>query len=363
MAAPACLHQAATPKPEEASVGLRPVIGPDLVAGLQIDAGLRAAAEELIGAATRADARLTPGAVRLALARAGYPRHAQFLQARSPDGSIPGALLDAIPKKSAVDVGWASRPHPSGGQVWIVGWAHQLGTMDPVPRDVALDRGVPLRVDGLTSPRMFVGSPDGRAQELGITDGVARWLNLFHVPGEYRVEVVEHDRVAFLFSLFVESEPAAPAPLAGAAAPSNPLRVAANLAAHVNDLRAQTGLPPLSPFPLFEQQTRAQANCLASLGVVAHKTPGCPGVPAMAAAEFYPSARHHEDVVAADTAEEAWERLYDSPGHRMNLLCATCTHLTVGAAVETTPPSRVLAVIEVMEFPQGEPAPIIRGRR
>ena len=359
----ACVRLTDTPPVEKGSVQLRPVVGTGLVGGLQIDAGLRAAAEELIGAATRADARLEPGAVRLALARAGYPRAAHFLHARSADGSIPTALLDAIPKSSGVDVGWASRPDGTGGQVWIVGWALQVGAMDPLPRDVVLDRGVPLRVDGFTSPRLYVGSPDGRAQELGITDGVARWLDLFHLPGEYRVEVVEHDRVAFLFSLFVEAEPAASGPLPGAAGLSDPLHVAAHLAARVNELRVQTGLRALTPFSRFELQTRAQATCLASLGVVAHKTPGCPGVPAMTAAEYYPQARHHEDVVAADTAEDAWEWLYDSPGHRMNLLCSTCTHLTVGSAVENTDPARVFAVIEVMEFPQGEPVPIIRGRR
>ena len=55
----------------------------------------------------------------------------------------------------------------------------------------AASYGLPLRTDGLKEPRLFIGSPDGRAQELAMTDGTARWLDVFHVPGEYRVEVVD----------------------------------------------------------------------------------------------------------------------------------------------------------------------------
>jgi uncharacterized protein YkwD len=113
----------------------------------------------------------------------------------------------------------------------------------------------------------------------------------------------------------------------------------------------------------LEPETIAQAACLASTGEVAHSSARCPGVPAMAERSYYPRARHHEDVVAADNSEESWERLFDSPGHRLNLLCPSCTHLTVGSATEATDPARVFTVIELMEFPEGEPVPIIRGRR
>ncbi len=357
-----CIH-AAVPEVEVPRVALRSVQEGERPAQLQVDRGLRAAAEELIGAATRADARLDPASVRLALARAGYPRDAHFLQAITADGSVPRSLLDAIPTASPADVGWGSRPAPGGGTRWILGWAPRVGSIDPLPRDVALDKGLPLRVDGLDTPRLFIGSPDGRAQEFEILEGVARWMDVFHIPGEYRVEVVDGDRVVFLFSLFVETPVPPAAPLPGPAPAVDPRVVSADLAARVNALRARTGLAPLTPFPRFEPETRAHAACLASIGAVAHSTPRCPGVPAMAERAYFPRADHHEDVVAADSAPDAWDRLYDSPGHRLNLLCAPCRGLTVGSALEGAPPSRVYSVIEVLDFPQGEPVPIIRGRQ
>ncbi len=358
-----CVHTGASEAPRPALVELRPEPAAGLADGLHLDAGLRAAAEELVGDVTRVDARLDPASVRLALARAGYPRDAHFIHAHSDDGTLPRTLLDSIPRTAPVDIAWASRPTPGGiGQTFILGWATQAGTMDALPRDIPLDRGLPLRIDDLASPRLYIGAPDGRAQELGITPGVDRWLDVFHIPGEYRIEIVDKDRVAFLFSLFVDVALPAPSALPGPAERPDPLAASAEIAANVNALRARTGLRPLRAFPLFEPETRAQAACLASLGIVAHKTAGCPGVPDLTAHDDFPHARHHEDVVAADTAAEAWDRLYDSPGHRLNLLCDTCTHLTVGSAIENTNPARVYAVVEALEFPDGEPAPIVRGR-
>lgn len=330
---------------------------------LHADAGLRAAAEELVAGATRPDARLTPEAMRVALARAGYPRDAHVLRAHTARPGVPQELLDAVPHGADLDIGWASRPDGVGGATWILAWAPRIGTIDPIPRDLPLDRGLPLRVDGLTAPRLLIGAPDGSARELSVLDGTARWIDGLHIPGEYRIEVLERDQVAFLFSLFVDAPVPDAAPLPGPVAAAEPMAVADDLAARIAELRARNGLRPLTAFARLLPETRAQAACLASTGEVAHRTDRCPGVPAMAERSYFPHARHHEDVVAADTAAEAWERLMDSPGHRLNLLCAACTHLTVGAATEPTVPARTFAVIELLEFPDGEPVPIVRGRQ
>ncbi len=359
----ACVHAPAPLHERAPAVRLRPEAVDGLPSNLHVDAGLRAAAEELVGDSTRQDARLAPTSVRVALGRAGYPRDAHFLHARTGDSAIPRSLLDAIPASVQVDLGWASRLDADGGYAWVVGWAPQAGEMDPVPRDIALDQGFPLRVDGIADPRLFVGSPEGRAQELSLASGEARWVDVFHVPGEYRVEVVDGDRVAFLYSVFVDAPVPPPQPLPGPSSPGNPSVAAAELAARVNGLRASAGLPTLVPFPQFETLARLQATCLASGGEVSHESTRCPGVPAMAEHDYFPRAKHHEDVVAADNVGEAWERLYDSPGHRLNLLCAACTHLVVGSALESTVPARMFSVLELMAFPEGEPAPIIRGRQ
>jgi len=359
----ACVHAPSAPRERPAVVRLRPEIVAGLPSNLHVDAGLRAAAEELVGDSTRGDARLAPTPVRVALGRAGYPRDAHFLHARTTDSAIPRSLLDAIPASVQVDLGWASKADADGGYAWVVGWAPQAGEMDPVPRDVALDRGFPLRVDGITDPRLFIGTPEGRAQELSLASGEARWVDVFHVPGEYRVEVVDGDRVVFLYSVFVDAPVPAPQALPGPAVAERPELAAADLAARVNGLRASAGLRALAPFPRFETLARVQATCLAVGGEVSHESTRCPGVPAMAEHDYFPRAKHHEDVVAADTTQEAWERLFDSPGHRLNLLCAACTHLVVGSALEPTVPARMFSVIELMAFPEGEPAPIIRGRQ
>ena len=57
---------------------------------------------------------------------------------------------------------------------------------------------------------------------------------------------------------------------------------------------------------------------------------------------------------------EAWERLNDSPAHRMNLLCRECSHSAIGLAVEPVAPPRVFVVWELLEFPEGIPVPIQR---
>lgn len=331
-----------------------PALGPDA----RVDRGLRAAAEELAAGATSRDARLAPGAVRLALARAGYPGDARFLRAvAGPE--LPPALLDALPHGVPVDVGWAWRDLPGGERWWVVGWAERPLSVDPLRRDLSLDEGVGLRVDGARDPRLLLGRPDGSVVTLRMASGETRWIDRFPYPGEYRVEVVDGDRVALLFSLFVDTPPAAAAPLPGPAAAEPVAEAEAWLYAALGELRSRAGAAPVKRFAGFEPHARAHAACLGAAGVVAHDTARCPGVPALAERTHHPHARHHEDVAAADRAAEAWERTLDSPGHRLNLLCEPCTHASIGAARVD---GRLFAVFELLEFPEGEPGEIPRRR-
>lgn len=331
------------------------------VAGRRVrpDAGLRAAAEEIASVATRPDARLTPTAVRHALARAGYPGDAHVAVADGGD-TLPEALTALLPTGEVADVGVAFRDRPEGGRRWWLFWATRRVEMDPVPRDLALDAGLALRVDGAADPRLWIGHPDGRAEELRILDGEARWVDRFHVPGEYRLEVVDRDRIELLFSVWVDQPVPPPAPLPGPAPAPDPAAAAEVLYAELDGLRARAGLPTVRRFPAFEAVAREHARCLDAVGVLAHAHPSCPGVPAVAARGWWPRAKHHEDVGAADTAAELWERVIDSPAHRANLLCASCTHASVGVVAGSGHP--LVAVIELLEFPDGEPAPVVRAR-
>lgn len=351
----------AAPAPSaDLRVRLRPVGAPD-PDGPSTDRGLTAAAEELVAGATRADARLSPGAVRLALGRAGYPGDARFLSVLG-GAEPPPELTAALPKGEPIDVGWAWRELPGGQRFWVLGWAPRRVSLDPLPRDLPLDAGVAVRVDGARDPRLFVGQPDGGVVELALKPGLARWVDLFHVPGEYRLEVVDGDRVELLFSLYVDSPPPPPAPLPGPAPVADVAGATRFALDALAALRHRTGLPALQPFPAYERYVVEHANCVAQLGQVVHSSPSCPGVAETTYRFFQPHARHHEDVAAGATPEEAWERLVDSPGHRLNLLCRTCTHVEVGAAVPPGAPDRVVVVWELLEFPDGPPRPVFSPR-
>ncbi len=333
-----------------------PALGPDA----RVDKGLRAAAEELAAQALRPDARLAPGAVRLALARAGYPGDARFVRYVG-DEVTPQALLRALPQDTPVDVAWAWRDLPDGRRWWVLGWAPRrlaertpVG-MDPVPRDLPLDGAFPLRVEGVAAPRLLISAPAGEVTELDVTPGVPRWVDVFHEPGQHRVEVVDGDRVALLFSVFVEAGPDAPAPLPGPVAPVAAEDAERELLAALEAFRTRTGRASLRAYGPFVPHARAHAACLASAGIVAHATPSCPGVASLARATHFPLAHHRENVAAAETPGEAWERILASPGHLQNLLCTDCTHVSIGVARDA---ARLFVTWELLRFPNGLPAAI-----
>lgn len=334
-----------------------PALGPDA----RIDLGLRAAAEDLASVATTAEARLTPAAVRLALARSGYPGDAQFV--RFVGGvSLPPEVLAEIPHGEAVDVGWAFRDFADGRRWWALGWARRKGTMDPMARDLPQGRGVGVRVDGLQEPLLFVGTPDGNVSELTMTSGTTRWLGSLDATGEYRVEVVERDRVVYLFSLFVGASAPSLTPLPTPVPVENPQAAAEALYAEVTSLRAGLNLPALVRFQAYEAPSREHSACIALAGILSHATTSCPGVPAVAGRDFFPRAKHHEDLAVASSAAEAWDVILASPGHRRNLLCDTCTHLAIGAALEPAVSPRLFFAIETLEFPDGIPQAIHKWR-
>ncbi len=347
------------PRTPAAQVRFRPADAlPTLGADARIDRGLRAAAEELAAGALTPEARLAPGPVRIALARAGYPGDARFVRVVG-DRELPEALLAGLPRNIPLDLGWAWRDLPDGRRWWVLGWAPRPVQMDPVPRNLPLDGAFALRVAGLKQGRLLVASPHGTVSELGITDARARWVARFTEPGEHRVEVVDGDRVALLFSVFVEQEAPAPRSLPGPASPERPEAAEAWLGQALDQARDSAGLPRLQPWTDFVPHARAHASCLVSAGVLAHATPACPGVASLARATHHPAARHHEDVAAGETAPEAWERILASPGHLKNLLCSSCTHAAIGVASDS---QRVFATLELLEFPAGAPRPIPRRK-
>lgn len=341
----------------------------DSVGDAQWDQALLGAVQDLVGAA-RPTGLLGPRATSVALSRSGYPGQARFSRLVN-DGARPAALLLPAIQAAArgkIDVAIASRRYADGRALWILGWAPHKAELEPLRRDIPLDGGISLRVDLIDQgeARLFVDRPHATVEELALTSGVSRWVEGFHTPGEYRLEVVAASEgvseVVLLFSLFVESEvpqmPRLPGP--PGAAP-DPAKAEARLYELVNQTRKAHGMTPVVRFPLFEGLAREHAALMAHTGRVAHRLPGVSeGVEAKAAAFAHPRASHFENVAAAATAEDAHALVEDSPAHLANLLCESCSHVTIGATLEPVLDRvpRLFVTWELLEFPQGPPREI-----
>ncbi len=333
------------------------------------DAGLAAAAGELIGTLRTMDRLMSPSAMALATARAGYPGAARFGKTVT-NGDWPTQLVESISASAVgreVDIGVARRDFGNGRVLWVVGWAPRLTEMDPVPRTVALDASVMVRIDRIKKgdARLFIAPPDGPVRELSMTDGVARWVDGFDVPGEYRFEVVTDDggvgELALLFSVFADQQPHAMPPARPAPTrPPDPQVAERWLFDTLNQLRQDHGLKPVSRFPLFDQLTRAHSALMGHTGIVAHSLPGQGTVEQAAAALAHPRAEHFQNVAAAPTAQDAMEMVALSPAHLKNLLCESCTHVSIGASLEPVLDRipRLFVTWELLEFPQGPPREI-----
>src|SRR5205085_320773 len=98
----------------------------------------------------------------------------------------------------------------------VIGWARHVASMDPIPRALAIDTPLALRVDHpRPGPlRLVLAPPMGPVEELDMTSGVSRWVDRFHVPGPYRLEVLRTDgpvgEVVFLFTIWVDTPPEEP---------------------------------------------------------------------------------------------------------------------------------------------------------
>lgn len=351
------------------------------VPGASWDAGLARATNTLAMAAIDRGSRLTPRATAAALAESGYPGHAIFLREYN-GGAMPSFLAEqlaqvALSRDQPVDVSLSRRDYGDDTTLWLAGIAHRPVTLDPVPRDLALDQALPIQVnlpEGFPADEiaLFVAPPDAPVERHLLNDGVALWLDSFHIPGAYRLEVVtsteDSAQVVLLWSHFVDQPPPtlAPLPRAEPEAPDVDASTEALYQA-LAELRYKAGLPPLTRFPLFEPLAREHAALMAANNVVDHSIDGVtPGVAVRARSQFHPKALHREDVAAAASWQEAMDLLTLSPGHLQNLLCTDCTHATIGAALEPviadrTP--RLFVAWELLQFPNGEPKPIDRFER
>lgn len=347
------------------------------------DQGLQRAAQELISVVAFPQAMMRNSAMQLAADRAGYPGQSQFIKILNT-GEFPVLALASIGKKySSVDVGYATRRYADGTVLWIIAWAKHVLEMEPIPLQIPLDSPLPIRVDGIEPGEqafLYIDAPDRPIEKIQLLSGAHRWLQDFHVPGRYRMEVVvqkkilvgehwqsaEQSEIALLFSVYVDQELPKPSMQTASFTPSNPMEAEDWLYKKVNELRVQRGLHPLQRFSLFESIVREHSALMANTGNVEHFINGVTnGVAEKSAKYAHPRARHYQNVAAAITKEDALDLAIDSPGHFQVLLCQTCTHMSIGVALEPTISTnpRLFVTWEVLEFPDGVPQKIDKLQR
>ena len=340
------------------------------VPGAQWDEGLHKAALLLTSKLRSRSARIPTDVASDATAITGFPGQARFAKLIN-GGAFPDELVEAIQtdmRGKPVDVCLVSRKYGDGIVLWLAGWAPHLMEIDPIPRNISLDAAIPIHVEleGTDRATLYVSYPDGGVDAMPIMPLADRWLNNFYIPGEYRFEVVADrisgPQVALLFSVFVDvPTPNLPSLNKKNATVQSPIEAERFLYRAVNKLREEQGLQPLKRFTLFEPLAREHSAWMAVTGVIDHKIPNVtPGVPHHAANLAHPRARHYQNVAAAFSGQEALSLSLDSPGHFKTLLCETCTHMSIGVALEPkrTGTPRLFFTWEVLEFPQGRPMKI-----
>lgn len=339
-----------------------------------IDASLHEAAQVLIAATRAPDTPMSVRSMLDAENQAGYPGQARFIKVLN-GGRLPLQQLANLRHHTNLDIGLASRRFGDGKVLWIIGWGRRLIEVDPLPQQIPLDGAVPIRIGNFDADRalLYVSAPDRPVERIELLPNAHRWLQSFHVPGEYRFEVLlqhndgasQYNEIALLFSVYVDTPMPKVTSTRVQMQPNNPILAEQQLFQAVNQLRQERHLPPLKPFDLFVPLAREHSALMASSGVVNHRIPGVTsGVPSKAAKEFHPRASHHQNVAAALSADEALTLAKDSPGHFQVFLCETCTHMSIGAAIEPTMGHpRLFVTWEVLEFPQGEPKAIEKLNR
>lgn len=365
-----CFSPKISPKPIIHQVRYRP--SPDqqspileLLPNATWDKGLEKAADELLLQLRSPQARIPHQAIRIALARVGFPAQARFAKVLN-DGSFPKELVRELLQdvgKGKVDLALRSCSYGDGTTLWLLAWAPHLIEIDPMPQKVPLDGSFSIRMEARKDQEamLFIAPPDGMVEKSPLLSSASRGVPRMHIPGEYRYEVIVQSpkgpQVAALFSVFADSDiETIPSISDKAVNVANPMEAEVWLYEQVNQIRYERGLKPLARFEPFAELAREHSAWMASSGIVAHNIPGVTkGVQYHAQRLFHPYAEHYESIAAAQSAQEALDIVVSSPAHIQTLLCEDCTHISIGATIEPVLNRipRLFVTWEMIRFPQG----------
>ena len=329
------------------------------------DKGLESAGDQILLQLRAPQARIPHQAIRIALARVGFPAQARFAKVVN-NGAFPKELVRELMLdvgNHRVDLALRSASYGDGTTLWLLGWAPHLIEIDPMPQKVRLDGSFSIRMEAKKNQEaiLFIAPPDGMVDQSPLLSSASRSVPSMHIPGEYRYEVIvqsaQGPQVAALFSVFADVEPDSIPSISAAPVPSpNPFVAEKWLYEQVNRLRSDRGLAPLIPFEPFASLAREHSAWMANSGIVAHQIPGVTkGVQHHARQLFHPYAEHYESIAAAQNAQEALDVVISSPAHIQTLLCSDCTHIAIGATIEPVLDRipRLFVTWEMIRFPQG----------
>lgn len=110
-------------------------------------------------------------------------------------------------------------------------------------------------------------------------------------------------------------------------------RIAAEMLARVNAVRARFGFPPVAYNPLLDRISQSHAEDMLARSYSGHRTPEGLSPSERARASGYPAGIGENLVEQRFSVEEALEAWLDSPAHRRILLDPGCREMGLGLAV------------------------------
>ena len=185
-----CFSPKISPKPVVPQVRYRPEPSKqspilDVLPNATWDKGLEKAADELLLQLRSPQARIPHQAIRIALARVGFPAQARFAKVLN-QGAFPKELVRELLQdvgKEKVDLALRSCSYADGTTLWLLAWAPHLVEIDPMPQRVPLDGTFSIRMEAKKDQEamLFISPPDGVVEKsplLSAVTVVSAWKSL-----------------------------------------------------------------------------------------------------------------------------------------------------------------------------------------
>jgi uncharacterized protein YkwD len=354
-----------TPTPLEASA--LEVVRLRLGAGRspRVSGALVAAAREIARAVAAGDPHaLSRARIRAALAGAhAWDPAPTAVLVESDAASVRSALAGALPRGRATHVG-AGAAQRGDRAVVVVLSSERKASLAPFPREVGPGERAVLSgrlAAGLARPRVFVGVPSGRVEEVGAGRGPGFRASIaFPSAGRYAVEVVAEGpggpEVAALLAVSAGGAPL-DAPAAGPEEdPPDEADAQAAVVRALNATRRRQGLPALAPSAALAAIAGRHSAAMAAAGTVAHVLPGSGDAGARLRAAGVPYHRVLENVALSSSAIGAHRTTEESPAHLANLLQPGTTQVGVGVARRRHPSGDAVYLTEIFVEPPDDGA-------